>query len=147
MNPCPIPSCKRKYKTSKRLQQHISDAHVFDTQNSIGYQISHNTAMKIFKLAAKYAKILLSGTPEQQAECTKNLLPHKKDITQEELNIMIDAQKQFSQRLYACNWEKVLSDFEGFIRLGTPYNDTNFCPSLPIDFQAPSYSPYNFTYC
>lgn len=134
MNPCPIPSCRRKYKTTKRLQQHVRDLHIFDTQNSNRYQITRNTAMKIFKLAAKYARILLSGTPDQQAECAKNLFPQKKDITQDELKTMIDAQTQFTHRIYACDWEKVMSDFEGFIRLGIPYNDTNFCPSLPIDF-------------
>jgi hypothetical protein len=36
--------------------------------------------------------------------------------------------------LIGCDWRQVFRDFYTFITMGLPYYDTNFCPTLLIDF-------------
>lgn len=134
---CLVSTCNRKYKTSERLQKHVEEKHCFDTMNRNSFKIDIDTSIKIFKLAAEYARVLTEGNRDKMITCAIKLLPQKNSIDNDERKAIITAHEQFSQRIKkagTCDWEQALKDFEGFLQLGTPYYDTNFCPSLPIDF-------------
>lgn len=71
-----------------------------------------------------------------------NLLPqnggkHKKSGIER----LVRAQRIFSEKFLTrfpnetkVDWQLAMKDLEGFFQLGLPYQDTNFCPSLMIDF-------------
>jgi hypothetical protein len=144
---CPIPECNRKYKTEKALQKHVEEKHPYCTVGGHRHQVvfSHQIKEKIYKLAAKYAELILTFkdlSDNDMMENSKQLLPQQNPdkISQEDLVRISNAHRRFANRicenqlLQKCDWEKVMTHFQLFIGLGTPYYDTNFCPSLPIDF-------------
>lgn len=145
---CPI--CNKKYKSEKKRQEHVEKSHYYSTRNSNLVCFDHELRSKIYTLADNYLSLLcqlenlgrdeILCDPKMLQSC-KNLLPqeHGKNITLEEALRMSTAQQTlakrfFNENLLRCNWEDVMNDLEKFFQMGLPYYDTNFCPSLPIDF-------------
>lgn len=155
---CPVKNCKRKYKSEERVKKHVEEKHFYNTRNqNWKFNFNKKTKANIYELAAKYAKVIhriskmneqevidivKSNPDDEMIMYAKNLLPQKygKKINTEELTRIAIAQHKFSRRIInenllgRCNWTDIIIDLEAFFRLGLPYYDTNFCPTLPIDF-------------
>lgn len=158
---CPVDECNRKYKSEEKVKNHIEKNHFYDTRGQphkySSRNFKHKIMAKIYESAAKYAIILhrikemneediieavKSNSDEEMILCAKNLLPQKygKEIDINELIRIAVAQHKFAQRIFEdnllgrCDWKLVMEDLYSFIMLGLPYYDTNFCPTLPIDF-------------
>ena len=138
--------CNKKYKTEPKLKEHVEKQHYYAT---VGRNYAEISAARIFSLAETYAKTIQHinslGLDEYLSDDVLMsqvglLLPHKENIDVADRDIIAKAHYTFVKSIYAnkilerCNWRLVLDDFRDFIRLGTPYYDTNFCPSMPIDF-------------
>ena len=148
---CPVIKCNRKYKREDKLKKHVEKDHYFETRNRNYFSFDDSLRSEIFNLAEGYIQTLyeisnvtvenLEIHPEIRTTC-KNLLPQilGKETKEEENELlrMLKAQQTLASKLFkfikTCDWEKVMNDLECFFRLGLPYYDTNFCPSLPIDF-------------
>ena len=141
---CPVNDCNRKYSHTDRLKRHIETDHFYETRSRNYICFTYEIKSKIYKLASEYVKVLYkiskSDTPDEYGKYSAiKLLPHEK-IDDNELARIVQAQVTFSKRLFQmcdlekCDWERVIGDLESFFRLGLPYYDTNFCPTLLIDF-------------
>lgn len=147
------PGCNKKYKTEKKRQEHVTKAHYYLTRHSNNLKIDQPLRTSIYDLAKEYVMVLhrinLADGDTISAEetlCAKKLLPqlydpHEPDkkINAETLTRIIVAQKTFAKRLFSENlltidWPLVMDDLESFFRMGLPHYDTNFCPTLLIDF-------------
>lgn len=133
---CPVFSCNRKYKREDKRKQHVEQVHYFETRNKNNFKFDHELRAKIYDLAAVYLEQLQNNTAEP-----KNLLPqyYGKEIPNDDLQRITEAQSSFAKRLlsenlHCCNWKAVMDDFQSFFNMGLPYYDTNFCPTLVIDF-------------
>ena len=157
---CPVSGCRRKYKDEDRVKKHVEQNHFYSTKAIYKYFcFNEDTKIQIYKLASAYVKVLARISKMNESEvldnirvcsdkemisCAKNLLPQNRhnsqEITNDDLIRISLAQHKFAQRMFEdnfigrCGWDKVMKDFEKFLALGIPYYDTNFCPSLPIDF-------------
>ena len=153
---CPVSGCNRKYKSKNKVKRHTEEKHFYETRKSGSYRFDSEDKIKIYTLAADYAKVLCRVSTMTENEVinavesfsndymifyAKNLLPqkyNKKISTKDMIRISI-AQHKFSLRVFDNNlfdsdWTIVIKDLEDFLNLGLPYYDTNFCPTLPIDF-------------
>jgi hypothetical protein len=144
---CPVATCKRKYKREEKLKQHIEKDHYYDTRNSNNFKFDHNIRAQIYDSAASYIIELYEIRKCYETDIyygellAKNLLPqlYGKEVTKEDLNRIMDAQGSFAKKLLeenllSTNWDLVMNDLECFFNIGLPYYDTNFCPTLTIDF-------------
>lgn len=138
---CPIQPCNRKYKTQRKLQQHIDKTHRYDTRNSNYYVFDDETKMEIYQLAAAYMLLIEEGHVTDPT-VIKNLLPTHHDPAPDVLETMKELHIEFAHTIKTrtsdqdekASWDAVMMDFQRFFNLGLPYNDTNFCPSLEVDF-------------
>lgn len=154
---CMVSGCSRKYQSEKTLKKHIETKHPYSTRKSSSGGFSFETKAKIYKLASSYTKILQrigkmdkqtvidavkTNSDDEMILCAQKLLPQKskQDTDTQELVRIAVAQHTFAQRMFddnlfsECDWKRVMADFECFLNLGLPYYDTNFCPTLLIDF-------------
>lgn len=146
---CPVRKCNKKYKKKEKLKDHVETVHYYETRNRVGsFSLSQEQKIKIYTLAKDYAK-LLYGFSEYPAETlteelkqsSTNLLPQYwcSSVEQKEIERISHAQLVFAKNFFSldlssCDWEKVMTDLTDFFALGLPYYDTNFCPSIFIDF-------------
>lgn len=140
---CPITKCNKKYKREDRRKQHVEKDHYYETRNSNYFEFDHDVRAKIYESAASYIVELYEI---RNGVCcgesfAKNLLPqlYGKDVSTEDLERITIAQASFArnllqQNLHLCDWSSVMDDLQSFFNLGLPYYDTNFCPTLAIDF-------------
>lgn len=140
---CPVSTCRKKYKREEKLKQHVEKDHYYETRNSNNFKFDHDIRAQIYDSAASYIVELYEIRKDKDygEVFAKNLLPQSygKDISLEDINRIMDAQYSFAKRLldenlYSCDWNSVMDDLERFFNLGLPYYDTNFCPTLTIDF-------------
>lgn len=142
---CPV--CNKKYRSEQKRQQHVEKFHYYKTRNSNNYKFDHNLKAQIYDSAIMYV-----GELDKIINChknniyygetsAKNLLPqlYGKDVSPDELKRIMAAQLTFAERiqqenLTMCDWKVVMEDLEHFLNLGMPFYDTNFCPTMPIDF-------------
>jgi len=160
MKKCPVYSCNKKYKTEIKLKKHVETKHYYDTHGGNNqYKINLKMKVNIYKLAVKYAMILSQIIDMEDSviiaqiesgdrntawvQCAINLLPQKCNmtITDSELIRISIAQRDFARRLWEhgfcwsqSDWKNIMEDFECFLKMGLPYYDSNFCPTLCIDF-------------
>lgn len=137
------PACNKKYKSETKRQQHVEKCHYYDTRNDNQFKLTSDIRAQIFDLAASYVVELYEIRRDENygESFAKNLLPqlYGESIKQNDLLRIMAAQKSFAnnlldQNLLSCNWSFVMDDLERFFNLGLPYYDTNFCPTLAIDF-------------
>ena len=144
---CQIPSCNKKYRTEKKRQQHVEKSHFYETIGRNRFKFDNNIKAQIYELAASYIEELdeirncFKNNVYYGESSAKNLLPQLQgtEIDPIDLKRIMTAQVTFAERLLkenllACDWSSVMNDFECFFQMGLPYYDTNFCPTLPIDF-------------
>ncbi len=139
---CPVSGCNRKYKSDDRRKKHVEKDHFYETRKEKSKSIGLKAKARIYELAAEYAEVLYENDTDKMILCGKNLLPQKYDeeIESIELKRIVDAQQAFASKLFEtnllsiCNWKKVMKDLGGLLKMGLPYYDTNFNPTLPIDF-------------
>jgi len=146
---CPALKCRKKYKTEEKLKKHVEIAHYYETRNyRPSFWFTKEQKIKIYTLAKDYAKLLYGlyiGSPEalieELTQSSINLLPQHwgVPVEQREIERMSRAQIAFAKNFFSfdlskCDWEMVMEDLKCFFALGLPYYDTNFCPSIFIDF-------------
>ena len=129
--------CNKKYKKELKRQQHVEKEHYYETRYNNNFKLNHETRAMIYASAATYIEALYSlKEPYDGESYAKNLLPqnpNETDLTQITLTQFNFAKKLLQENLL-CDWHAVMDDLERFFNLGLPYYDTNFCPSLAIDF-------------
>jgi len=144
---CPVPKCPKKYQSEKKLIQHVAEVHPYETRKSNFLQFTLEETGKIWRLVLDYfsemEKIrdgMLDGSYTGEVSA-KNLLPqlYGREISQEDLSRITTAQQSFVRNFFrldlsACDWKRVMKDFDLFFNMGLPYFDSNFCPTLLIDF-------------
>jgi len=137
------PCCNKKYKSDARRQQHVEKDHYFETRNTNHFKFDHNIKAQIYNSAASYIMKLyeIKKDPYYEEALAKNLLPqlYHKEIPEDELNRISITQQSFAknlleENLYQCDWITIMDDLERFFNMGLPYYDTNFNPTLTIDF-------------
>lgn len=125
------PECRRKFKTESKLQIHVEQRHYYKTQTTPTYYQFNGDEQRRVLMAAQNYRIMLQGN---QAIPYHALLPQGGTVTPE----FVELQETFRQRILNAidrfDWLAIVKDFERFLNMGIPYYDTNFCPSLPIDF-------------
>lgn len=140
---CLLTFCNKKYRTEKKRQQHVEKNHFYETIRSNSVKFSNTIRAQIYDLASTYIETLYEITENKQygESSAKNLLPqlYGTEVNQIELERIITTQATFAERLlkenlFLCDWDSVMNDLECFFQMGLPYYDTNFCPTLPIDF-------------
>lgn len=140
---CPVEKCNRKYKREDKRQQHVEKEHYFETRNDNTFKFTHDIRAKIYESAASYIVKLyeINNGIDDGKVSAKNLLPqfYNKEISSEDLKRITQAQLSFAEKLlnenlYSCDWICIMNDLERFFNMGLPYYDTNFCPTLTIDF-------------
>jgi hypothetical protein len=133
---CHVPGCRKKFKKEDSLKTHIETNHFYNTRGNNHFEFDSETKIKIYEIASRYVRTIHLSVEDQ----LKALLPQLDNPSEEDMTRIAIAQKEFAEKLFnlnffiECDWEKVMKDFQCFIRMGLPYYDTNFCPSLPIDF-------------
>lgn len=159
---CPVPTCNKKYQNEDKRKSHVEKEHYFDTRNQTtnfsGISLEHDTNShqikgQIYELTSEYVKILhrinqmteemiisivKTNSDAEIITCAKNLLPHKQEISSDELLRISVAQFNFAKRIFtvfdeSCDWTKVMKDLKSFFEMGLPYYDTNFCPTILVD--------------
>lgn len=142
------PGCNKKYKSEKKCQEHVTQHHYYLTRHSNHFAIDQSLKALIYDLAKNYIMVLyrINSSDEnvisdEETKCAKKLLPqlHDQVIDDGPLTRIIVAQKTFVKRLFSENlltvdWALVMDDLEAFFCLGLPHYDTNFCPTILIDF-------------
>lgn len=142
------PGCNKKYKSEKKRQEHVTKDHYYLTRHNNLFKIDQSLKAAVYDLAKEYIMVLYhinsaddNVISAEESACAKKLLPqlHGQPIDADSLTRIIQAQKTFAKRLFTENlhtidWPLVMDDFEAFFRLGLPHYDTNFCPTLLIDF-------------
>lgn len=137
------PSCNKKYKTEIKRQQHVEKDHYYETRNSNRFKFTSEEKARIYKSAGSYIVELYEIRKDEDygESLAKNLLPqlYKEDLSPNDLKRIMSAQRSFAtnlldQNLLSCDWIAVMDDFEKFFNMGLPHYDTNFCPTLAIDF-------------
>lgn len=128
------PECNRKYKSEVKVKEHVESKHYYATQTTPNWkQFTNQEKQKIIMLAMEYKNILFSSEEEMQ-KVFPRLLPQGGQVT----DAFIETQRNFRKTMletYQCyDWGHVITDFECFLNMGIPYYDTNFCPSIAIDF-------------
>lgn len=144
---CPLVTCNKKYKSERTRQQHVEKNHYYETRNSNHFKFNHDVRAQIYESAAEYIVELYEIRKcYESGECygeslANNLLPqlYGKEVNPEDLKRITIAQSLFAKKLleenlYLCDWNIVMDDLERFFNIGLPYYDTNFCPTLTIDF-------------
>ena len=155
---CPIDKCNRKYKQENKLIQHVERAHYHMTRCGNYLRFTLLQRERILQSAAKYVKILdatkdlsdediqamiESDRDNEIIQSAIKLLPQNKDkeITESELSRISLAQRDFAKRIFRTTFfseldktDTLIDDLQHFFQLGLPYYDTNFCPTIPIDF-------------
>ena len=158
---CPVLGCNRKYKKEEKLIQHVENVHYHSTIMRNWKTFSNYEKSKIYELAADYIQILYDIQDYESEDVLKEidgstfntrgkfiksstkLLPQNspQSISRDELIRICDAHCRFAKRIIGSgffsdldNVEKVVGDLQLFFNLGLPYYDTNFCPTLFIDF-------------
>lgn len=140
---CPIEKCNRKYKKEDKRQKHVEKEHYYETRNSNTFKFTHDIRAKIYESAASYIIKLyeINNNIDDGESSAKNLLPqlYNEEISSDDLKRITQAQSSFAknlldENLYSCDWTLVMNDLERFFNMGLPYYDTNFCPTLAIDF-------------
>lgn len=147
---CPIKNCNKKYKREDKLKKHVEKDHYYETRNKNAFKFNNKLKLQIFLAAESYVRILekiLSTNSESALKdesinmSCKNLLPQVfgTEISDVEMMRIFTAQQTLAKKLFdgifvSCDWERVMEDLELFFRMGLPYYDTNFCPTIAIDF-------------
>lgn len=117
---CPVPGCGRKYKNLLKYQRHLETMHFYETDRSNTYTFDYITEIDIYTLVSKYLENLVIDS---------NVTPHDEIASQKRFAIQLFK----SYDLESCDWTRVMTDFQRFIQMGIPYNDTNFYPTPIID--------------
>ena len=117
------PECRKTYKVEAKLKSHVEKEHYYCTYNPYPIYdyvlITYEMKIPILIAASQYLREILDG---------------------QDFPVLGGNQKRFLDRiiqdriLIGCDWDRAIGDFYCFMRMGTPYYDTNFCPSLIIDF-------------
>lgn len=137
---CPL--CSKKYKTEKKKQEHIEKVHYYATRNCNKFVFTPEIKVQIYELAHDYELFLrdiANRSLEEISLRSKNLLPqsHGKE-SPGDIERMNAGQRELSKKLFDTGLKydlaNVMIDLELFFRLGLPYYDTNFCPTLAMDF-------------
>lgn len=113
------PECKKSYSREAKLKEHIEKNHYLCTRDSKQYDLTLEDELKTFTAASEYLRDILDGR-------TFPVLGGDQDQFLKRL--------KESRVLIGCDWRQVFMDFHSFITMGLPYYDTNFCPTLLIDF-------------
>ena len=136
---CPCSNCQRKYKTETNLREHIEKFHYYETRKgNYNFTFTYNQRIKIYELMLKYEDIVISK--ENTIEIVEKLIPQESQPSNEKITQMLNIHGTFlkkinqSNLLETCNWKDAITNFGKFLSLGLPYYDTNFNPSLEIDF-------------
>lgn len=136
---CPVPNCNRKYKTEVKLKAHVEKTHYYETRRGNAYfRFDLKTKSKVYDLAANYTQLILYDMDDTHD--STYLLPQVSATTDDDYNRISIAHTSFianvkeANILFACDWDQIMDDFQKFLGMGLPYYDTNFCPTLPIDF-------------
>lgn len=129
------------------MKGHIEQCHPYLTKFENYYKIDNRERAQIYELAGLYIielEKIKNGYDDGSYRgevSAKNLLPqyYGKEIPQEDMERIIQAQSLFAKRLlkknlHLCDWNLIMNDLENFFNCGIPYYDTNFCPTLSIDF-------------
>lgn len=159
MQKCPVKGCNRKYKRADRLQDHVEKEHYYDTCSVQQERVTKEIEIQIYEACKRYLEVLKQyefypdGTVSTDA-AARRLMPQGGGP--EEFERMRVAQRTFATRMLweqdffilNIDWQRAMKHFIAFLELGLPYYDTNFNPTLPIDFlwhaamQEPSLEPY-----
>lgn len=113
------PECKKNYVKEAKLKAHIEKMHYLCTRDSNRYYLDLEDEIKIYTAASDYLHDILAG-------CTFPVLGGDQE--------RFLARLKETRVLIGCDWRRVFRDFKAFINMGLPYYDTNFCPTLLIDF-------------
>ena len=112
------PECKKRFSRDK-LKSHVESEHYLCTRNAQQHYLNEEDEIRIYYAASQYLRDILGG----------RIFPR-----------LSGDQRRFLERLketralIECDWRRVFKDFHDFISMGLPYYDTNFCPTLHIDF-------------
>lgn len=139
------PSCNKKYKSDIKRQQHVEKDHYYNTRYSNHFKLSPEVRAQIYESASSYIVELYEIRKDEDygESFAKNLLPQLSDEllsnSSEDLKRIMAAQRSFAtnfldQNLLSCDWNSVMNDLEKFFNMGLPHYDTNFCPTLAMDF-------------
>lgn len=144
------PCCNRKYKKEATLTRHLDTEHYYETRAGNCYVFNLLMKHRIMNLAAEYVQILAGvkdlsdadvTTAEVSVNSARKLLPQVEEVAPQDLHRMCVSQRTFARRLFASSFfveldktAAALNNLQGFFNMGLPHTDTNFCPTLVIDF-------------
>uniref|UniRef100_A0A6C0ACU2 C2H2-type domain-containing protein n=1 Tax=viral metagenome TaxID=1070528 RepID=A0A6C0ACU2_9ZZZZ len=140
---CPITLCKKKFILKNNLKNHIQIDHYYATRGGVTkFRFSTKDKLNILDCANSYLKVITQIYNDEidGKEYAINLLPQVECPSDTEIKRIIKIQKSFAKKVIELNiieksnWVNVQKDFECFLRMGLPYYDTNFNPSLSIKF-------------
>lgn len=132
---CPIRSCNKKYTREEKLKKHIEKDHFFETRNSNNFRLGLDYKIEIAALLKKYIAelVTLANGGTVDAKNLSHIYPNTPPEEAAKLHYEFAVKVCSKTILEVCNWEIAFDDFAAFLRMGLPYYDTNFCPTLIID--------------
>lgn len=135
--PCPVFGCNRKYRSDGAVRKHVTRDHYYNTRTMHAGTFTPEEKLHLLNLVERYIEAMeriyneAELSEDWEDPLASELFLEHVPPTHKQAHLRFI--RRILPRVGGIDWKRGVDNYERFVRMGLPWYDRNFCPTLLID--------------